>query len=127
MAHGINNPLAAVTNLIYLSQQRIQDAEIKGWLEQADQELRRLSTIASQTLQFHKQVSRPQVISCLDLLSTTLSMHEARLRNANIVVEERKRANEPVECFVGDICQVLGNMWATEKVFTMIQPAKMNK
>ncbi len=112
MAHGINNPLEAVTNLIYLSRQRIQDPEIKVWLEQADQELRRLSTIANQTLQFHKQASRPQAISCLNLFSTALNVHEARLRNANITVEKRKRANEPVECFEGDIRQVLGNLIA---------------
>jgi signal transduction histidine kinase len=112
MAHGINNPLEAVTNLLYLSRQRIQDGEVRVWLDQADQELRRVSAIANQTLQFHKQTSKPQAVSCVDLCSTALSVYEARLKNANIQVETRKRANEPVECFESDIRQVLGNVIA---------------
>ena len=110
MAHRINNPLEAVTNLIYLSRRRIQDAEIERWLDEADQELRRLSTIANQTLDFHKQASGPRAISCMNLFSTTLAAHESRLRNAGITVEKRKRANQRVVCFEGDIRQVLGNI-----------------
>ncbi|HEX4030103.1 MAG TPA: GAF domain-containing sensor histidine kinase [Terracidiphilus sp.] len=110
MAHGINNPLEAVTNLLYLSRERTQDSDVRRWLDQAEQELRRVSSIANQTLQFHRQAMKPQVVSCLDLCSATLGVHEARLKNANIRVETRKRANEPVECFEGDIRQVLVNV-----------------
>lgn len=110
MAHGINNPLEAVTNLLYLSRQRVQDAEVKFWLDQADRELRRVSLIANQTLQFHKQTWKPQPVSCLELFTSALSSHEARLKNANITVEKRKRATESIECFEGDIRQVLVNL-----------------
>jgi signal transduction histidine kinase len=110
MAHRINNPLEAVTNLLYLSRQQVDDEQVRGWLDLADQELRSVSVIANQTLQFHKQASNPQAITCLSLFSTALTVFEARLRNAGIVIEKRKRANEPVECFEGDIRQVLGNI-----------------
>jgi signal transduction histidine kinase len=110
MAHGINNPLEAVTNLLFLSRQEIENAQVKTWLDQADQELRRVSVIANQTLQFHRQATRPQPITCVDLFSTTLTVFQARLRNAGIVVEKRKRASQPVQCFAGDIRQVLGNI-----------------
>lgn len=112
MAHGINNPLEAVTNLIYLARQRAQDAQLKLWLEHADQELRRVSTIANQTLQFHRQVQTPHPISCLDLFTRALSVHQARLRNANITVEKRKRARRLVECLEDDILDVLVNIIA---------------
>jgi two-component system NtrC family sensor kinase len=111
MAHEINNPLEAVTNLLYLSRQKAgDDAELESWLDQADQELRRISIIANQTLRFHRQASKPQAITCLSLFSETLNVYESRIRNAGIVVEKRKRANEPVECFEGDIRQVLSNV-----------------
>ncbi len=110
MAHEINNPLEAVTNLLYLSRQRATDPDIESWLDQADQELRRVSVIANQMLRFHKQVSKPQAITCHRLFSTTLSVYESRIKNAGITIEKRKRANEPVECFEGDIRQVLGNV-----------------
>jgi signal transduction histidine kinase len=110
MAHEINNPLEALTNLLYLSRQCATDPEMQGWLDQADQELRRVSVIANHTLRFHKQASRRQAITCISLFSTTLNIYESRIRNAGITVEKRKRANEPVECFEGDIRQVLGNI-----------------
>jgi signal transduction histidine kinase len=110
MAHEINNPLEAVTNLLYLSRQRATDPDLENWLDQAEQELRRVSVIANQTLRFHKQSSKPQAITCLSLFSTTLSVYESRIKNAGITIEKRKRANEPVECFEGDIRQVLGNV-----------------
>lgn len=110
MAHEINNPLEAVTNLLYLSRNQAIDENVKAWLDQAEIELRRVSIIANQALRFHKQSSNPQAISCLSLFSTTLSVYEGRLLNAGIVVEKRKRANEPVECFEGDIRQVLSSL-----------------
>jgi two-component system NtrC family sensor kinase len=110
MAHEINNPLEAITNLLYLTRLKADDPEMREWLNLADQELRRISVIASQTLRFHKQSSRPRVISCQDLFSTTLSIYESRLTNANISIEKRKRAAQPVECFEGDVRQVLSNI-----------------
>jgi two-component system NtrC family sensor kinase len=112
MAHGINNPLEAVTNLLYLSRLETEPGRVRDWLDQADQELRRVAVIANQTLRFHKQASKPRAITCGDLFSTTLLVFEARLRNSGIAVEKRKRANEPVECFEGDVRQVLGNIVA---------------
>jgi two-component system NtrC family sensor kinase len=110
MAHEINNPLEAVTNLLYLARQNARDENVKVWLDEAELELRRISNVASQTLRFHKQSSRPQAITCVSLFSTTLNVYEARIKNAGIVVEKRKRANAPVECFEGDIRQVLSNV-----------------
>jgi signal transduction histidine kinase len=69
-----------------------------------------ISLIANQTLRFHKQSTKPQSITCLSLFSTTLNLYESRLKNSGIVVEKRKRANEPVACFEGDVRQVLSNV-----------------
>jgi signal transduction histidine kinase len=110
MAHEINNPLEAITNLLFLSRSRATVPEVIQWLDEAELELRRISIIANQTLRFHRQSSKPQEISCLNLFTPTLDLYEARLRNAGIVVEKRKRANELVECYEGDIRQVLSNL-----------------
>jgi signal transduction histidine kinase len=110
VAHEINNPLEAITNLLYLSRTRAVDPELQGWLQQADIELRRVAVIANQTLRFHKQASKPRAITCLELLSATLTAHEGRLRNVGITVEKRKRANEPFVCFEADVRHVLSNI-----------------
>ena len=110
IAHEINNPLESVTNLIYLARQHAVDPDAQRFLDTADQEIRRVSIIANQTLRFHKQPSNPQAISCSELLSTVLSIYEGKLKNAGIEVEKRKRAVQPVVCFEGDIRQILNNL-----------------
>ncbi len=50
-------------------------------LDTADQELRRVSLIASQTLRFHKQSARPQPVRCADLLAPVLGIYDARFKN----------------------------------------------
>jgi len=110
IAHEINNPLEAVMNLIYLARQHADSPEAQRYLESADQEIRRVSMIANQTLRFHKQPSNPQAISCRDLLSTVLSIYEGRLRNSNVEVQIHFRTECPIVCFEGDVRQVLNNL-----------------
>jgi PAS domain S-box-containing protein len=110
IAHEINNPLESVTNLIYIARTYAILPEVQRLLDLADQELRRVSIIANQTLRFHKQATSPREISCTDLYSTVLSLYEGRLRNSAIAVEKRKRAKRPISCFEGDIRQVLNNL-----------------
>jgi PAS domain S-box-containing protein len=110
IAHEINNPLESVINLIYLARRYAVLPEVQRLLDAADEELRRVSIIATQTLRFHRQATRPQAVSCSDLFSTVLSIYEGRFKNSNIRVEKRKRADKPVVCFEGDIRQVLSNV-----------------
>jgi len=110
IAHEINNPLESVTNLLYIARQYAIVPEVQNFLDLADQELRRVSIIANQTLRFHKQSTSPREITCTDLFSTVLSLYEGRLRNSSISVEKRKRANRQISCFEGDIRQVLNNL-----------------
>lgn len=110
IAHEINNPLEAVMNLIYLAREQVKDPEAQALLQVADQEIRRVSVIANQTLRFHKQPSNPRAIRCYDLLSTVLSIYQGRLKNSGISVDKRTRTEKPVVCFEGDIRQVLLNL-----------------
>jgi PAS domain S-box-containing protein len=109
IAHEINNPLESVMNLIFLARNsEIEDA--RNYLEIADQEIRRVSIIANQTLRFHKQASNPQAATSSDLFSTVMRIYEGRLRNAHVQVEQKFRTDEPVVCFQGDVRQVLNNL-----------------
>jgi len=110
IAHEINNPLESVTNLIYLARQYALDSQAQQLLDTADQEIRRVSVIANQTLRFHKQPSNPQAATCSDLFATVLSIYEGRLRNSSIEVQKRFGTAQPIVCFEGDIRQVLNNL-----------------
>lgn len=50
IAHEINNPLAAITNLLYLAQGSQDPAEVAEYLDMADAELCRVAVIANRTL-----------------------------------------------------------------------------
>ncbi len=110
IAHEINNPLESVTNLLYLARETAVNLETKEYLGLADRELRRVSVIANQTLRFHKQSSKPQWITCEDLIGSAFTIYQARLLNSQVEVEKRIRAASPVLCFEGEIRQVLSNL-----------------
>lgn len=106
----IGQVAAITTNLLYLAIGHENPIEVQELLKQADRELRRVSKIANQTLRFHKQASKPQLLSTESLFEAVLLVFEGRLRNSNIQVEARGYAEQPVECFEGDIRQVLANL-----------------
>ena len=110
IAHEINNPLESVTNLLYLARRSADPAEIDGYLDTAERELRRVSVITNQTLRFYKQTTSPTYVTCLDLFREALSIYQGRLVNSGILVEKRKRASRPAFCFEGEIRQVLSNL-----------------
>lgn len=109
IAHEINNPLESVTNLLYLAKSIAEPGPMYDYLETAERELRRVSVISNQTLRFNKQSTSPTYVSCSDLFSEALSVYQGRIVNAGIKVEKRKRAVRSVECFEGEIRQVLSN------------------
>jgi PAS domain S-box-containing protein len=109
IAHEINNPLEAVTNLLYLARHSQTLDEAKRYTEQAEVELRRASAITTKTLRFHRQSSRPQAIDVNSLIAEVLSIYQGRIANANVSVEERLSASERLPCFDGEIRQVISN------------------
>ena len=110
IAHEINNPLEAVTNLLYLARGSSDTTELHDYLDTAERELSRVSVISSQTLRFHKQSTAPREVGCSELFVSVLSIYQGRLEDAKVKVEKRKRANRSVACFEGEIRQVLNNL-----------------
>lgn len=110
IAHEINNPLEALTNLLYLSRRSKDLAEAGSYLQTAERELRRVTVIANQTLQFHKHSHTPEAVTCEELVRNSLSLYQGRLVNAQITVEQRLRGQKPLVCVEGEIRQVLTNL-----------------
>jgi signal transduction histidine kinase len=110
IAHEINNPLESVTNLLYLAQQTAVNPDTRKYLATAEIELRRMSSITSQTLRFHRQATSPAATEPDDLLENVLLIYQGRLANCSIDVSMRIRKGRPVTCFDGEIRQVLNNL-----------------
>lgn len=110
IAHEINNPLAAITNCLYLVQQTELDATGRAYLEIAQKELDRVAQITVQTLRFHRQSSRPVATRVSDLIETVLALFESRIRRQNISVDQRYRETDPIFAYEGEVRQVIVNL-----------------
>ena len=110
IAHEINNPLESVTNLLYLARHGRDLPEVFSHLDMAEQELRRIAVITTQTLRFHKQSTRPRPVTSEELFASVLSVYQGRIVNSHVELKKRERAKRPVFCFDGEIRQVLNNL-----------------
>jgi PAS domain S-box-containing protein len=110
IAHEINNPLEAITNLLYLLSLSKLDQPMRGYVEMAEFELRRISEITQQTLRFYRQSTLPVRANLSELLDSVLSLHVGRLRNLGIEVERDYDPRIDLYCFAGEIRQVFANL-----------------
>src|SRR6201994_4408475 len=102
IAHEINNPLESVMNLIYLAQGAALSPDAKEYLATAEVELRRVSAIANQTLQFHRQSTKPGSVTATSIVDATLPIYQGRIANARVKIERRDRARRLVTCLDGE-------------------------
>jgi PAS domain S-box-containing protein len=110
IAHEINNPLEAVTNLIYLARVAAVSPEAKLYLESAEHELERVSQITSQTLRFHKQQSAPTPTDIVELLESILTLYRGKLSREGIRLKLKTALCPPLVCYAGEIRQVVANL-----------------
>ncbi|MEK6397501.1 MAG: PAS domain-containing protein [Terriglobus sp.] len=80
ISHEINNPLEAVTNLLYLIQgvEGLPE-EARSYVSLAQGELARVSQIATQTLRFHRQANKPSRVTPAQLVDAVLNLFAGRL------------------------------------------------
>jgi signal transduction histidine kinase len=110
IAHEINNPLAAITNCLYLVQQSEMDEMGRSYLEMAQKELDRVAQITVQTLRFHRQSSRPVHTEPEELIETVLALFDSRIRRQEITVSKRFRNKQPLFAYEGEVRQVIVNL-----------------
>jgi signal transduction histidine kinase len=110
IAHEINNPLEAVTNLLYLLEGAAPNAEVREYVAKAQEELARVSNITTQTLRFHRQSTNPQDIRLSEIVDGVLQLFYARITNARVAIHRDFRSEHPVRGFGGDLRQVFANL-----------------
>jgi signal transduction histidine kinase len=110
IAHEINNPLEAVTNLLFLAQHFAKSQETQEYLILAEIELRRVSVIANRTLRFYRPSGHLRPVTPEELIESAMALYLGRLTNSQVTVEMRHRAPDPLKCNEGEILQVLSNL-----------------
>jgi PAS domain S-box-containing protein len=111
IAHEINNPLEAITNLLYLLSNHADLQEpASSYVQMAEHEVRRISEITQQTLRFYRQSTLPARANLGELLDSVLTLNQGRLRNLGITVEKGYDADTSLYCFAGELRQVFANL-----------------
>ena len=112
IAHEINNPLEAVTNILYLLRDDARiPAEFRDYLASADHELQRVAHIVRQTLGFYRENVAPETADISALVSDMLNLYKKKIESKQLSLSLRLS-----ECratvVVGEIKQVVANILA---------------
>ena len=111
IAHEINNPLEAVTNLLYLLRhQPSLDREAMGYADLAQQEISRVAEMTQQTLRFYRQSTLPVVANVCELLDSVLTLFTGRLHSLQIEVSRSCGPDLDLYCFSGELRQLFANL-----------------
>jgi PAS domain S-box-containing protein len=111
IAHEINNPLAAITNIFFLLRNHPSlDDDARHCAALAEQELQRVSHITRQTLSFYRESKTPIAVLLTDLLDDVVGLQERGLQNSHINVGKRYLTPGVVHGFPVELRQVFLNL-----------------
>jgi signal transduction histidine kinase len=111
IAHEINNPLEAVTNLIYLARSA-PAGEVHTYLQMVEDELARIAHITKMTLGFYRDSGAPTPVHMAELLREVLALYGPKLRAKNIHVRTDVECSQSVLGSKGELRQVVANLVA---------------
>jgi len=111
IAHEVNNPLEAVTNLVYLAKVDAHKPErVEEYLGMAGRELDRVAHITRQTLGFYRDPSLPARMSVTHLLDDLLSVYERRFESRKIRVAKQYDGAIEITALAGELRQAFSNL-----------------
>ena len=108
IAHEINNPLEAVTNLLYLAGRDPESQQ--DYLRLAEKEVQRVAAIAQQTLGFVREPSSALPLNVAETLDQVLRLYLPRLVAKRIQVEKHYDIDADIRGFAGELRQLFSNL-----------------
>lgn len=111
IAHEINNPLAAITNIFFLIRNHPSlDEEARHCAAMAEQELQRVAHITRQTLSFYRESKTPISVLLTELLDDVLGLQERQLQMSHIRLQKKYLTPGNVHGFPVELRQVFLNL-----------------
>lgn len=110
VAHEINNPLEALTNVVYIAKGRAIRDDIRELLGQAEEEIGRISELTKQTLGFYRETKTPTVVKVGSLLPPLIGVFAARMRNKGVEICPEILDDPEITAIPGEVRQVLANL-----------------
>ena len=110
IAHEINNPLEAITNLLFLARTAESFEAARDYMGSADQELARVAHITRQTLGFVRATVAASETRISSLLEEVLMVYSGRIRARQIHVVKDFTDDVLITAFRGDLVQIFSNL-----------------
>jgi two-component system NtrC family sensor kinase len=111
IAHEINNPLEAITNLLFLLRSPATGPkEAAEYLLSAENEVARVSRIAKQILTFHRESASPISVCLANLMEDVLALNNRAIAEKKLDVRKRWNSGICVEGFPAQLRQVFSNI-----------------
>ncbi len=111
ISHEINNPLEALTNLLFLAEHTEGlPMQAREYLEEADAELGRVAHITRQALGFYREAAAPGEVSVDAVLNSAVDLVKRKIADKHITVDKQFRAHPEIMGIGGELRQVFSNL-----------------
>jgi signal transduction histidine kinase len=111
IAHEINNPLEAITNLLYLLRGPVSgSAEGTAYLVSAEREVERVSRIARQILSFHRESATPVLVDLSELMDDVLALNNRDILERHLKIFKQWEGPVTIRGFPAQLRQVFSNL-----------------
>jgi signal transduction histidine kinase len=109
--HEVNNPLEALTNLVYLTQQTPHDPVVV--LENmaiAQTQLSRLGEVTRTALNFYREQAEAKDFDLVEIAESALLIHSRRAQRQKVEIRKAMRGPATARVYAGEILQVVSNL-----------------
>ena len=110
IAHEINNPLEAVTNLVYLAKGRAVSKEVRDLLGSTEEELARIAHLTKQCLGFYHETKEAAPTRIGPILDELILVFAARTRNKAVDIRTDVRDDPAIYAVASEIRHLIANL-----------------
>jgi signal transduction histidine kinase len=109
--HEVNNPLEAITNLIYLTKLQKDDPnQVVENMTIIEDQLRTLGRVTQQALSFHREQTAAKDQDLVEIAEAALKLHHDKLTRHGITVVRKFRGSAIARVHGSEILQVVSNL-----------------
>jgi len=109
--HEVNNPLSAITNLVYLTKTEPSiPRKVEEYMALIEDQLKTLAAVTKQVLAFHREQVSAKDFDIIDLMDSALKLHHIRLTAGDVALIRDFRPPAVAGVFGSEILQVMSNL-----------------
>jgi C4-dicarboxylate-specific signal transduction histidine kinase len=109
--HEVNNPLSAITNLVYLTKTEPNiPRKVEEYMALVEDQLKVLAGVTRQVLVFHREQMSAKDFDIIDLMESALKLHHTRLTAGDVALVRDFHPPAIASVSGSEILQVVSNL-----------------